>query len=83
MFVFLPYFISSLRQERNKLKEEVTKLQKLLSESESGTRRKADSNSDATSTETVDFTAEKENLQRQVSSPGCALFIYFKTILSD
>ncbi|XP_030829246.1 sarcolemmal membrane-associated protein isoform X5 [Strongylocentrotus purpuratus] len=59
--------LESSRQERNKLKEEVTKLQKLLSESESGMRRIADSNSDASTTETVDFTAEKENLQRQLT----------------
>eukprot|EP00057_Strongylocentrotus_purpuratus_P029056 XP_011683530.1 PREDICTED: sarcolemmal membrane-associated protein isoform X2 [Strongylocentrotus purpuratus] len=59
--------LESSRQERNKLKEEVTKLQKLLSESESGMRRVADSNSDASTTETVDFTAEKDNLQRQLT----------------
>ncbi|XP_054752377.2 sarcolemmal membrane-associated protein-like isoform X1 [Lytechinus pictus] len=58
--------LESSRQEKNGLKEEVSKLQKLLSESESARRKLADAKSDG-SIETVDFKAEKESLQKQLT----------------
>ncbi|XP_041460490.1 sarcolemmal membrane-associated protein-like isoform X2 [Lytechinus variegatus] len=58
--------LESSRQEKNRLKEEVSKLQKLLSESESARRKLADAKSDG-SMETVDFKAEKESLQNQLT----------------